>query len=168
MVTRKTIKKAHAKLRPMALSIWRKILVWISGKFNLRLERHFPEFTNTRTRTTSRGVSKFSEISSLTRYFRSKFGRMVFIAEIQQFRNLRLNGKLSWFFKFLIVDIYSKYYPLIRYCFLPMLACSRASTGANRELSTDVFEPRTSTGSRDFSSLMRISPFSFKKSSRKC
>ena len=35
-------------------------------------------------------------------------------------------------------------------------------------LSTDVFEPRTSTGSRDFSSLMRISPFSFKKSSCKC
>ena len=29
-------------------------------------------------------------------------------------------------------------------------------------LSTDVFEPRTSTGSRDFSVLMRISPFSFK------
>ena len=35
-------------------------------------------------------------------------------------------------------------------------------------LSTDVFEPPTSTGSRDFSSLMRISPLSFKKSSCKC
>ena len=28
------------------------------------MERHFPEFTNTRTRTTSRRVPKFSEISS--------------------------------------------------------------------------------------------------------
>ena len=35
-------------------------------------------------------------------------------------------------------------------------------------LSTDVFEPRTSTGSRNFSSLMRVSPFPFKKSSCKC
>ena len=35
-------------------------------------------------------------------------------------------------------------------------------------LSTDVFEPRTSTGSRNFSSLMRITPFSLKKSSCKC
>ena len=35
-------------------------------------------------------------------------------------------------------------------------------------LSTDVFEPRTSTGSRDFSSLMRNTPFPFKKSSCIC
>ena len=35
-------------------------------------------------------------------------------------------------------------------------------------LSIDVFEPWTSTESRDFFSLMRISPFSFKKSSFKC
>ena len=35
-------------------------------------------------------------------------------------------------------------------------------------LSTDVFEPRTSNGSRDFSSLMRFTPFLFKKSSCKC
>ena len=35
-------------------------------------------------------------------------------------------------------------------------------------LSTDVFEPRTSTGSRDFSSSMHITPFSLKKSRCKC
>ena len=41
-------------------------------------------------------------------------------------------------------------------------------TRAIGSLSTNVFEPRTSTGSPDFSSLMRISPFSFRKSSCKC
>ena len=45
---------------------------------------------------------------------------------------------------------------------IPMGHSSKLKIGS---LSTDVFEPRTSTGSRDFSSLMRISPFSFKKSS---
>ena len=43
--------------------------------------------------------------------------------------------------------------------------CDNITLGS---LSRDVFEPRTSPGSRDFSSLMRISPFSFKKSSCKC
>ena len=42
----------------------------------------------------------------------------------------------------------------------PSLGSPRNIMGS---LSTDVFEPRTSTGSRDFSSLMRISPFSFQK-----
>ena len=35
-------------------------------------------------------------------------------------------------------------------------------------LSPDVFEPRTSTGSRNFSPLTRITPFSSKMSSCKC
>ena len=50
----------------------------------------------------------------------------------------------------------------------PSLSSPRNIMGNNvsatiGSLSTDVFEPRTSTGSRDLSSLMRISPFSFQK-----
>ena len=48
------------------------------------------------------------------------------------------------------------------------LGCSSITFVVLGSLSTHVFEPRTSTGSRDFSSLMRISPFPFKKSSCKC
>ena len=48
---------------------------------------------------------------------------------------------------------------------VPFPTCSRGSTPGKANdkcISTDVFERRTSTRSRDFSVLMRISPFSFK------
>ena len=140
---RKTIKKARAKLRPMALSIWWKIRVWLSGNEWNSISRNLG--TQGQSREVYPNIRKFQvltwifdlKLNSVECFALLKFNNFRifgnfspqiflynFLSPFVDFRNLRLNGKRSWFFKFLIVDIYSKYITIL--CFLPILACRRA------------------------------------------
>ena len=64
-------------------------------------------------------------------------------------------------------NIRARYILNFVYCIRSVYSLANLSKDT-RELNTDVFEPRTSTGCRNFSSSSRITPFSLKMLSRKC
>ena len=83
-------------------------------------------------------------------------------------------GKSKFGFKSTTVSNFKSKKQLVDHSRAPCLGADQKARGlwerdwSLGSLSKDVFEPRTSTGSQDFSSLMRITPFSFKKSRCKC